>query len=450
MNMKNLLFLAGLLFGMMFVACSSDDDDASSSGHGGDIVGVWKYVGIDVYGQETYMDFMSNGTYIVIDVADRDIRVGTWKRIGKKIRIGLTEGKETDYEEDAEYKIEDGKLYITSEKTGVVTTIVAQRASEEDFSQYLTIQKIDDFLKDKPVVNLNDLYNKFPSCPDNKHPHAIDLGAAGKWACCNDGASSPGEFGGYYAWGETEEKDYYDWSTYKHCDGSEKSCHNLGSDIAGTNYDIAHVKWGGAWKMPSLDRFQLLLSKCTSKWLTIYIYDMGDGYSYSYSSVDYLYVIDGKSYMIENVDNYCIYNGKVYNIGGYDKYSTDCYLINEYVFINNKKFNNKIFGITFYGDHTPSLLSEIGLRKYRISSSSKDKITGRLFTGQNGNSIFLPAAGHRWRDDTYNVGSSGNFSSSTQYPDSSHRAYHLSFDGGRTYWYYNPRSNGRSVRPVIE
>lgn len=435
--MNKNLFLAGLLFGMMFVACSSDDDDASSSGHGGDIVGVWKYVGIDVYGQETYMDFMSNGTYIVIDVADRDIRVGTWKRIGKKIRIGLTEGKETDYEEDAEYKIEEGKLYITSEKTGVVTTIVAQRASENEFSQYLTIQKLDDFLKDKPVVNLNDsnnLFNKFTSCPDNKHPHAIDLGVAGKWACCNVGASSPSEYGGYYAWGETEEKEIYDWSTYKYCDGSYSTVHSLGSDIAGTNYDVAHVKWGGAWKMPSFDRIELLLSKCESKWLT----------------VDYLYVIDGKSYIIENVDNYCIYNGKVYNIGGYDKYSTDCYLINEYVFINNKKFNNKKFGITFYGDHTPSLLSEIGLRKYRISSSSKDKITGRLFTGKNGNSIFMPAAGGRWDDGTSYFGSRGYYWSSTQYPGGSDLAYYLGFDSGGTYWYYHTRDDGRSVRPVTE
>ena len=49
------------------------------------------------------------------------------------------------------------------------------------------------------------------SCPDNHHPHMIDLGlpSGTKWACCNVGASRPEEYGGYYAWGETEEKDYY-------------------------------------------------------------------------------------------------------------------------------------------------------------------------------------------------------------------------------------------------
>ena len=104
-------------------------------------------------------------------------------------------------------------------------------------------------------------------CPDNHHPHIIDMGVAGKWSCCNVGASAPWEYGGCYAWGETEEKDYYAWSTYMHCDGSYDTCHNLVSDIAGTQYDVAHVKWGGKWRMPSLAQIKLL-NNCTSKWTT--------------------------------------------------------------------------------------------------------------------------------------------------------------------------------------
>ena len=36
-------------------------------------------------------------------------------------------------------------------------------------------------------------------CPDDKHPHAIDMGlpSGTKWACCNTGASSPEGYGGY-------------------------------------------------------------------------------------------------------------------------------------------------------------------------------------------------------------------------------------------------------------
>jgi len=106
-------------------------------------------------------------------------------------------------------------------------------------------------------------------CPDTKHPHAIDLGDGTKWSCCNVGASAPWEYGGYYAWGETEEKDYYDWSTYTHCDGTQETCHDLGSDIAGTQYDVAHVKWGGDWKMPSKAQLSWLESSCSTEWTSI-------------------------------------------------------------------------------------------------------------------------------------------------------------------------------------
>ena len=105
-------------------------------------------------------------------------------------------------------------------------------------------------------------------CPDTKHPHAIDLGIGVKFACCNVGASAPWENGEYYAWGETEEKNTYNWSTYKYCDGSESTCHNLGDDIAGTQYDVAHVKWGKGWKIPSNEQFGLLIN-CSSEWTSV-------------------------------------------------------------------------------------------------------------------------------------------------------------------------------------
>ena len=106
-------------------------------------------------------------------------------------------------------------------------------------------------------------------CPDDHHPHLIDLGlpSGTKWACCNvdtenPGKQSPTNYGGYYAWGETDEKGNYSWSNYTHCSGSANTCRYLGLDIAGTQYDVAHVKWGGAWVMPSLDQFKELRNNC--------------------------------------------------------------------------------------------------------------------------------------------------------------------------------------------
>ena len=37
----------------------------------------------------------------------------------------------------------------------------------------------------------------YTSCPDDNHPHWIDLGLSRLWRCCNEGASKPEEYGNY-------------------------------------------------------------------------------------------------------------------------------------------------------------------------------------------------------------------------------------------------------------
>lgn len=112
-------------------------------------------------------------------------------------------------------------------------------------------------------------------CPDNHHPHAIDLGlpSGTKWCCCNVGATTPEAYGGYYAWGETSEKSDYDWDTYAYYDwdtyvyGSiEVNCQNIGSDIAGTQYDVAYVRMGSTWRMPNKEQIDELIDNCTRTW----------------------------------------------------------------------------------------------------------------------------------------------------------------------------------------
>jgi hypothetical protein len=102
---------------------------------------------------------------------------------------------------------------------------------------------------------------------------AVDLGLSVKWAACNVGALSPWESGGYYAWGETEEKESYDWNTYKYCNGTYDSLtkynHNENMGVVDNKMelelsdDAANVNWGGAWRMPSEDEYKELLNKCT-------------------------------------------------------------------------------------------------------------------------------------------------------------------------------------------
>ena len=98
----------------------------------------------------------------------------------------------------------------------------------------------------------------------------VDLGLSVKWAGWNVGANSPEEYGGYYAWGETEEKSEYSWDTYKYwqdtdADGSvdESEMIDIGDTICGTQYDVATVKWGNGWRMPTKAEMEELASKCT-------------------------------------------------------------------------------------------------------------------------------------------------------------------------------------------
>jgi non-specific serine/threonine protein kinase len=108
---------------------------------------------------------------------------------------------------------------------------------------------------------------------------AVDLGLSVKWATCNIGASSPEEYGGYYAWGETDEKEIYNDSTYKHCNGSSfktltKYCMESSYGIVDNKTvldpedDVAQVKWGGGWRMPTRQEINELLDNCSWTWST--------------------------------------------------------------------------------------------------------------------------------------------------------------------------------------
>ena len=77
-------------------------------------------------------------------------------------------------------------------------------------------------------------------------------------------------------------------------------------------------------------------------------------------------------------------------------------------------------------------------------------VEGGRFTGPNGNSIFLPAAGCFWGDMLAIAGENGHYWSSTLGSVRSDFANYLNFFSGRELWYYDYRSrdNGLSVRPV--
>ncbi len=108
----------------------------------------------------------------------------------------------------------------------------------------------------------------------------VDLGLSVKWATCNVGATTPEEYGDYFAWGEVEPKTTYNWSTYKY--GSDynqltKYCSksNYGKDgftdnktVLDPEDDAATANWGSAWRMPTKAEQDELRNNCTWDWTT--------------------------------------------------------------------------------------------------------------------------------------------------------------------------------------
>ena len=185
----------------------------------------------------------------------------------------------------------------------------------------------------------------------------VDLGLSVKWATYNVGATKPEEYGDYFAWGETEPKDYYDWSTYKWCRRKDekltKYCteSNYGTvdnnTVLDSADDAATANWGGSWRMPTKAEQDELHNNCTWTWTT-----------------------------------------------------------------------------------------QNGVNGYKVTSNS------------NGNSIFLPAAGHRYQSSLYDAGSYGDYWSSSLKTNNPDGACSLYFNSSNVGGYYYSRNCGQSVRPV--
>ena len=109
---------------------------------------------------------------------------------------------------------------------------------------------------------------------------AVDLGlpSGTLWADRNIGADSPEDCGDYFAWGETEPKTTYNWSTYKWCKGRygtlTKYCADLASGTVDNKMtlepedDAATANWGEAWCMPTYEQIHELYDECTLKMIT--------------------------------------------------------------------------------------------------------------------------------------------------------------------------------------
>ena len=140
------------------------------------------------------------------------------------------------------------------------------------------------------------------AAPTPTHEY-VDLGLPSgiMWATCNLGASSPEEYGDYYAWGEilpyyadghskdspcstwrnmttgagnTDISNGYVWKTYSQGGSNsfvEWTAKPYGSDnILTSAHDAATVAWGSAWRMPTEAEFTELINNTTCTWTDNY------------------------------------------------------------------------------------------------------------------------------------------------------------------------------------
>lgn len=135
----------------------------------------------------------------------------------------------------------------------------------------------------------NDGSGVFASCSVSVIEEKVDLGiktSDGKtlyWSTrnlCKSGfVNSPEDYGDYFAWGETDPKENYSWSTYKFSTSPSGpfSKYNNNSKYGKVDNktvleiedDVANVKLGGKWRMPTVAEWTELRTKCTWAWSTL-------------------------------------------------------------------------------------------------------------------------------------------------------------------------------------
>ncbi len=104
------------------------------------------------------------------------------------------------------------------------------------------------------------------------------------WATCNIGADTVEEFGDYFAWGETELKELYDWKSYKYgrfiheryelnkyCTDSAYGLNGFVDNLTvmEPDDDVARACWGEGWRMPTIGEWEELFLNTTGVWTTL-------------------------------------------------------------------------------------------------------------------------------------------------------------------------------------
>ena len=143
----------------------------------------------------------------------------------------------------------------------IITMLLSMTMAHAD--NYIKIRKTSDEIISLSASDISQIYFGEERYTDNElvptEGEIIDLGLSVKWRSSNVGANSPEEYGAYFSWSETIEKDFY-------ADGINVAPFKT---IQYTrNYDAARANLDKNWRMPSPKEFEELATKCEWIWGT--------------------------------------------------------------------------------------------------------------------------------------------------------------------------------------
>lgn len=256
-NIFKITFLSAMI--TVLSACSSDDDfDVPENSSSDDIEDTLNSVSTQ-WGasKEEVLNRMKN--YQPVENPDPEILQFQAKKtpitviyqfFDDKLCAAVIKAKIEDNDLDINTKI-NGFAYIGELKEKNIYTDTEKNV----FAASYTISEDDENFQ---IIGLTPY---LPVTETVSNHDCADLGLSVKWATCNIGAEKPEDAGGYYAWGETEEKDAYSFNSYKYID-SNGSLTDIGDNICGTQYDVASELWGHSWQMPTKEQMEELLEEC--------------------------------------------------------------------------------------------------------------------------------------------------------------------------------------------
>ena len=249
--MKKYLYI--LLAIMTLVACSEDKEellpgsDAEKNTTDVAVTGAVSKIGAF---NAQISGVVNLASYVVLDVG---IEVSTREDFGTKSRTVATGVVGRKFDVYIQPLLFETKYYY---RTYVITPSLDYYGKTYSFTT-------------KKLISVDDLY-------------FVDLGlpSGTLWATTNIGASSPEDYGNYFAWGETkgykEGKTSFTWSNYKWGDGSDDSinkyCTNSSCGIVDNktelvkNDDAAYANWGEGWHIPTYNQLDELRTHCNWLW----------------------------------------------------------------------------------------------------------------------------------------------------------------------------------------